>query len=243
MKEKILQSLKQSYSHLGLGDAVLSAFSEMLDATGVVTEETLADVVAKQHTALEAIQKSNDKRAADAAAKAAKEAEAKAKAEAEKQAREAEAEREKQAEAEKQTENENKEAESRETEEIPSWFKAQQAAFEKRMQEAITRNEELSKSLQAVKDENDKFRSEQAAAERSAFIASEAKRLGVPEWRSNEGFNIAADADKEAITEYLTKVSNNVKANMLPENKPGFPQFSGKATAEEIETLAKSILK
>lgn len=246
MKEKIFQALKQSYPQFGLGDNVLTAFAEMLEATGVVTDDTLADVVAKQHTALEAIQKANDKRAADAAAKAAKEAEAKAKAEAEALRKKQEAEAAKQAlkQSEKQNENAKTNADNHEEEnEIPEWFKAQQSAFEQRMQEAMARNEELSKSLQAVKEENDNFRSEQAAAKRSAFIASEAKRLGVPEWRSSEGFNIASDADEQAITEYLTKVSNNVKANMLPENKSGFPQFKDEATPEEIAAIAKSILK
>lgn len=237
MKEKIFEALKQEYSHLGLGDEVLQACAVSLDTMGIVSEENLQSIVAAQKSSLEAYQKANDKRAASAR-KAAEEAEkkrieeeAKKKAEERKAAEEAEAKRKAEEEAKK----------IKPTEE-PEWFKAYKTAEEERLKEVLAKNEELSKTLSGLKDENDKFKAEQATAKRNSFIASEAKRLGVPEWRTSEGFNISPEMDDAAITEYISKVANNVKANMLPENNGGFPKFDGSVSKESTDALADKLL-
>ena len=228
MVEKIFNALKQEFSYLGLGDSVLRPYAESLGACGFVTDDNLNDVVSKQKSSLEAIQKANDKRAADAMKTADEKAEAKRKAaeeaeakKAEEAAKKAEEEKAKKAAEEKAVENK---------EETPEWFKAYQTAQEEKFKEALEKNKALEDSLKSLQDENAKFKTEQDAAKRNSFIASEAKRLGVPEWRSKEGFSISTDMDEKAITEYLSQVANNVKANMLPEEKMGFPKFDGKAT-------------
>ena len=66
MKDKIFQSLKQAYSSLGLGDALLQAQAETLASLGFVTDENLDAVVKAQETQLKAYQAANDKRVADA---------------------------------------------------------------------------------------------------------------------------------------------------------------------------------
>ncbi|MGM9810967.1 MAG: hypothetical protein ACI30J_08910 [Paludibacteraceae bacterium] len=76
MVNKIFQALKQEYPQLGLGDEILQARAEALAATGLVTDENLTAVVASQKANLEALQKSNDKRVADALAKSKKDADA-----------------------------------------------------------------------------------------------------------------------------------------------------------------------
>ena len=76
MKDKIFQALKQAFPQLGLGDEILMARAEALDATGLVTEENLQAVVTSQKANLEALQKSNDKRVAEALAKAKKDSDA-----------------------------------------------------------------------------------------------------------------------------------------------------------------------
>lgn len=48
MKEKIFQALKQAYSNLGLSDDIFQGHSEALEATGLVTEDNLATIVAAQ---------------------------------------------------------------------------------------------------------------------------------------------------------------------------------------------------
>lgn len=241
MVEKIFNALKQEFSYLGLGDSVLRPYAESLGACGFVTDDNLNDVVSKQKSSLEAIQKANDKRAADAMKTAEEKAEAKRKAaeeaeakKAEEAAKKAEEEKAKKAAEEKAVENK---------EETPEWFKAYQTAQEEKFKEALEKNEALEDSLKSLQDENAKFKTEQDAAKRNSFIASEAKRLGVPEWRSKEGFSISADMDEKAITEYLSQVANNVKANMLPEEKMGFPKFDGKATKEEVDKIADNLLK
>lgn len=241
MVEKIFNALKQEFSYLGLGDSVLRPYAESLGACGFVTDDNLNDVVSKQKSSLEAIQKANDKRAADAMKTAEEKAEAKRKAaeeaeakKAEEAAKKAEEEKVKKAAEEKAVENK---------EETPEWFKAYQTAQEEKFKEALEKNKALEDSLKSLQDENAKFKTEQDAAKRNSFIASEAKRLGVPEWRSKEGFSISTDMDEKAITEYLSQVANNVKANMLPEEKMGFPKFDGKATKEEIDKIADNLLK
>ena len=70
MKEKIYQSLKQAYSNLGLSDDILQGHAEALDATGLVTDENLAAIVAAQKTFLSSLQSGIDKRVTDAVNKA-----------------------------------------------------------------------------------------------------------------------------------------------------------------------------
>lgn len=237
MKEKLFSALKQAYSHLGLGDELLTAYSDSLVAAGIVTEENLTAVVEAQKASLEAIQKANDKRAADAKKKAEEEAAKKAeeleRAEAEKKAREA---------AEKAKEDEEK-RKAEEAKNMPEWFKAYQQSQEAKLAEEHAKHEELQKRLNEMAEAAEKAEAERVAAKRSAFIASEAKRLGVPEWRTKEGFSIAQDADEKAITEYLTSVANNVKANTLPGDSSGFPKLDDKAEQSEIDALADKLLK
>lgn len=241
MVEKIFNALKQEFSYLGLGDSVLRPYAESLGACGFVTDDNLNDVVSKQKSSLEAIQKANDKRAADAMKTAEEKAEAKRKATEEAEAKKAEEAAKKAEEKKAKKAAEEKAVENKE--ETPEWFKAYQTAQEEKFKEALEKNKALEDSLKSLQDENAKFKTEQDAAKRNSFIASEAKRLGVPEWRSKEGFSISADMDEKAITEYLSQVANNVKANMLPEEKMGFPKFDGKATKEEVDKIADNLLK
>lgn len=237
MKDKIFTGLKQAYSHLGLGDAVLTAYAESLAAADIVTDENLESVIKAQKSSLEAIQKSNDKRASDAKKSAE---EAYAKQEAELKAKLAEADKKP-----KPTESEptKVEPETTKTDAIPEWFTAYEAKRKAELDKMSAANKKLSEQLKAMEDANMEFKAEQAKAKRTAFISSEAKRLGVPEWRSSEGFNIAEDANDEAITEYLTKVANNVKANMLPDSQ-GFPKFDGKKIEKsEFDSLADKLMK
>lgn len=241
MVEKIFNALKQEFSYLGLGDSVLRPYAESLGACGFVTDDNLNDVVSKQKSSLEAIQKANDKRAADAMKTAEEKAEAKRKAAEEAEAKKAEEAAKKVEEEKAKKAAEEKAVENKE--DTPEWFKAYQTAQEEKFKEALEKNKALEDSLESLQDENAKFKTEQDAAKRNSFIASEAKRLGVPEWRSKEGFSISTDMDEKAITEYLSQVANNVKANMLPEEKMGFPKFDGKATKEEIDKIADNLLK
>lgn len=62
MKEKIYQSLKQTFSSkYGVNDVILLGLAESLAATGVITEENLATVVRGQESVLRAYQQNFDR--------------------------------------------------------------------------------------------------------------------------------------------------------------------------------------
>lgn len=61
MKDKLFNALKTAYSNLGLGDEYLKSHAAMLGVTGLVTDENLADVVAKQKEVLEERQREFDR--------------------------------------------------------------------------------------------------------------------------------------------------------------------------------------
>ena len=221
MKSLIFQKLKQEYSHLGLGMEVLQAHAEALAATGLVTAENVDTIVSSQASFLESIQKANDKRVTDA--------QKKAKEDARKEFEVADAEAKKRAEEEAA----RKALEGQ----MPDWYK--------REKEAQAKNDELlaklAESFEAIKKENEAFKLEKASAERKNLILSKAKELGIPEYRIKEGFSIADDADEATISDYLTTVSNNIKANSLPSNKEAFP-MSTTLKKEDIDAVAKGLV-
>lgn len=229
MKEKIFQKLKQGYSHLGLGDDVLQAHAESLAALGFVTDENIDNVVNAQKTFLEGLQKNYDKRVTSATAKAKedtkKELEDAAKAAAEEKAR-----------------KEKEERERREKEkEMPDWYKAEKEASDKTIKELLESVKTMKEGYDAMKSENDKLKAERTAAERKNSIISKAKELGIPQYRIDEGFAIADDADESKITEYLTKVATNTKSQALPGNKGTFPLSDGAPSKESVENIAKAM--
>ena len=61
MLEKILKSLKQCYSSLGLGDEVLKTVAASLESTGLVTDENLETIVKGQEKQLKQFQSEFDK--------------------------------------------------------------------------------------------------------------------------------------------------------------------------------------
>ena len=248
MKSLIFQKLKQEYSHLGLGKEVLQAQADALAATGVVTEENIDTIVSSQAPFLESIQKANDQRVTDAQKKAKEDArkEFEANAEAARKKAEEDAAKAKE-EAERKAEEEAKRKETEK--QMPDWYlKEKEADAQKRAQDSemmkklAESNELLRASLESIKAENEAFKAQKATAERNNLILSKAKELGIPEYRINEGFSIAADADETAIVDYLTKVSNNIKALNLPSNREAFPLSGADLKKEEIDSIAKGLV-
>lgn len=320
MKDKIFNALKQAYSSLGLGDALLQAQAETLASLGFVTDENLDAVVKAQETQLKAYQAANDKRVADALAKA-KDAADKDKKTAETAAAEKQGELQKMIDeltkkAEAQTSELQKQAdELKKQQEIQSQLdelrkkaEAQSADFEKRKAELLdlingtkpedkpeppkdpqpkpeqpqdkpfdldafrksliegfnkqiksytdanaqqtaeilATNKSLAEQVQALVKENAEYKAAQAAENRKNFILSKARELQIPEWRINEGFTIAPDATEDAITTTLTTVSNNIRANMLPQDGVGIPNIGGGNATEfkaEVDKIAEALVQ
>jgi hypothetical protein len=122
-----------------------------------------------------------------------------------------------------------------------------QADSDKQYQEIIkslqTSNETFKSNfdqLQAEKDANIKA---QEVAKRAAFIEEQAKKLGIPQWRVDEGFRISDTATDDEITEALSKVSSNISTQLLPEKQPAFKLSGSEPTKEEIADFAKTIVK
>lgn len=230
MKEKIFQKLKQGYSHLGLGDGVLLAHAEALNAMGLVTDENIETVIAAQKTFLENLQSENDRRVTDATAKA--------RATAKKEFEDAAA---KKAEEERRRKEEEEERRRKE-EELPDWYVKEKKANEELIQSLTKDRKELLDGFKAMKEESERLKLEKAATERKNLIISKAKELGIPQYRIDEGFSIAEDADEKAIADHLTTVSNNIKTQTLPGSRAVFPKADGKPDAAEVDAIAKSLV-
>lgn len=231
MKDKIFQKLKQEYSHLGLGSGILQAHAESLAAIGYVTDENIDAVVSAQKTFLTNLQRDTDSRVTEAQKKAKETAKTEYEAEAKRI-------------ADEKARMEAEEAARREKEkDMPSWYKEEKQAFEKILKELTENNKTLSTAYESMKSENEKFKVEKSKAERASLILAKAKELGIPDWRIDEGFNIAEDADESAISEVLSKVSNNIKAQTLPSNKTVFPKVDSSVAKADADAVAKTLVK
>lgn len=254
MKDTIFKLLKQAYSQLGLGDSILMARAEMLDALGFVTQDNVADVVVKQKASLEALQKANDTRVTEALAKQLKdltkkhEEEQKAKEEADKKAKE-EADR-KAAEEKARKEAEEKAKQGGLSPELKAYLdkleqdrkadlEAQRASAEESHKKELGK---LMDEIKALKSENEAAKVAKAKADRDARILSKAKELNIPQYRIDEGFNIAPDADDAFIDTYLGNVAKNIMTNQLP-NGSHHTFGDGKPDAKEIDSIAANLLK
>ena len=257
MKAKIFAKLKQEYSSLGLGDEYLMSKAESLAATGLVTDDNIDAVVACQRKELEGLQKANDKRVTDALEKERKkhEEETRKKEQEAEEARallslagiaearkKAEEEAKKKGEPKPQPDNDMASVLKR-MEEMEEANKQREAQYTATIKTLTDKNTELGKTVKELSDKNAEAEAAAAKAARTAMIQAKAKELGVPDWRIEEGFNLAEDATEEVITEKLTQVANNINTNLLPGTKNIFPLSGNDPTKEELASMAASIVK
>lgn len=114
------------------------------------------------------------------------------------------------------------------------------------IQQMLDANKELAAQVQALVKENTEYKAQKAAENRRNFILNKAHELGIPEWRINEGFSIADNADETAITNTLTTVSNNIRANVLPQNGVAMPTNVGGNNPDAsaaIEAIAAQLVQ
>ena len=248
MKAKIFAKLKQEYSPLGLGDEYLMLKADALAATGLVTDDNIDAVVACQRKELEGLQKSNDKRVTDALEKERKKHEEetrKKEQEAEEARRKAEEDAARKKGEQDQTPPDNDyEALRKQVAELIAAGEKRDKEYATNLKTLTDRNTELGNTVKTLTDKNAEAEAAAAKAAHHAKITSKAKELGVPQWRIDEGFNIADDATDEVITDTLTKVANNISANLLPPgSRAGIPFSSDKPSKEDLDNLAASIVK
>lgn len=100
-------------------------------------------------------------------------------------------------------------------------------AYGAQAKEMLEANKALTEQVQALVKENTEYKAARAAENHNNFILNKAKELGIPEWRIKEGFVLANDATEETITNTLTTVSNNIRANVLPQGGVSVPNLGG----------------
>lgn len=253
MKDKIFQALKQAFPQLGLGDEILMARAEALDATGLVTEENLQAVVTSQKANLEALQKSNDKRVAEALAKAKKDNEAaaaKLKAEheaalkAQKDALEAAQKELDELKKKQPGGGQGNQETNAQIEALKQEYNTQLAQINETIKNLQTTNDDYATRLKAMQDEKAAAEKAAAAKARLEMINAKAKEAGIPDWRIAEGFSISDDMDETKITETLAGVAANIKKQLLPTETRFSGQGDGQAvSAEDATSIVKGILR
>ena len=271
MNEKLFLKLKQAYTHLGLAESILQAHADVLAGLGVVTDENVDQVVSNQKAYLEGLQIASELQSSvndqqnyvngldaqlqeqiaaqiEAERKAAeeqarKEAEEKARKEAEEAARKAKEEAEKQVpesvKAYLESIKAEREAEKKQAEE------AQKAAEEARKATEDAWNKKLGDMqsvLDTFKKENEDMKKAEALRQRKSLIETNAKELGIPQYRIDEGFVIADDADEAAIGNYLSNVAKNIKTATLP-GRMSAVLAGQEAGKEEVDSIADSLVK
>ena len=102
--------------------------------------------------------------------------------------------------------------------------------------------EENDKKLNALIEENTKFKAEKAKGERSAMILAKAKELKISKSRIEEGFAIPDDLDEAGIATYLSKVKKNEVAKGLEDRSSAFSLSTSEDQGKELaKEWAKSL--
>ena len=102
--------------------------------------------------------------------------------------------------------------------------------------------EENDKKLNALIEENTKFKAEKAKGERNAMILAKAKELKISKSRIEEGFAIPDDMDEAGIATYLSKVKKNEVAKGLEDRSSAFSLSTSEDQGKELaKEWAKSL--
>lgn len=93
------------------------------------------------------------------------------------------------------------------------------------------------KNVKPLQEDLHAYKEKEALSSRQNLITQKAKELGIPDWRLNEGFAIAPDADESTITNYLAGVQKNLITAGL-KGSGGFPLAgTGEATKDDVEEI------
>lgn len=112
--------------------------------------------------------------------------------------------------------------------EMPEWF--------------TKYKDEQDKKLNALIEENTKFKAEKAKGERNALILAKAKELKISKSRIEEGFAIPDDMDEAGIATYLSKVRKNEVAKGLEDRSSAFSLSTSEDQGKELaKEWAKSL--
>lgn len=93
--------------------------------------------------------------------------------------------------------------------------------------------------VKPIQDELNAYKAKESQAARQSLILGKAKELGIPEWRINEGFTIADDADETAINTTLSGIKQNIVTAGL-EGKKNEGTFIPSSNEAQIKESAKA---
>ena len=119
----------------------------------------------------------------------------------------------------------------------------QAKTYNEQMEEQSKTIKELQETIQKQAEEAKAKEEAAAKADHDAKILSKAKKLGIPDSRIDEGFNLSDDATDEAIDTYLSKVANNYKALLQPQFGGSYRASEGEPTKEEVDNVAASLVQ
>lgn len=128
-------------------------------------------------------------------------------------------------------------------EEFKKALEEQKKSYEASLKTLQDSNSSLKQGYDNIVREKEQAEAAKKAAEREEYIVSQARILGIPDWRIKEGFVIGSDADNEAIVQSLSKVAENISTQMLPTNKTAFPVGQPtELSKSELDNLASQIV-
>lgn len=93
--------------------------------------------------------------------------------------------------------------------------------------------------VKPIQDELNAYKAKESQAARQSLILGKAKELGIPEWRINEGFTIADDADETSINTTLSGIKQNIVTAGL-EGKKNEGTFIPSSNEAQIKESAKA---
>lgn len=97
----------------------------------------------------------------------------------------------------------------------------------------------LDSVVNPIQTELNAYKAKESQAARQSLILGKAKELGIPEWRINEGFTIADDADETAINTTLSGIKQNIVTAGL-EGKKNEGTFIPSSNEAQIKESAKA---
>lgn len=105
-------------------------------------------------------------------------------------------------------------------------------------------SEQQASTIKTMEKEREEQKAQEVLRLHREKINTRARELGIPQYRIDEGFTLADDADDDTITNHLTKVANNIKAMQTPGTGERAPLNDGKTMSrEEMDQIAASMVK
>ena len=130
--------------------------------------------------------------------------------------------------------------------EVPGWYErekeaqeTQLSALRKSVESLLAENRKLSEGVTSLKSRNDELEKTQRSAAHRAMIDGKVRELGIPQWRVDEGFTLTEESTEQEVTDYLTRVAQNLRTQMLPPKGAAAVLPDDKPSEQDVREIAK----